>query len=109
MASLFTPSGSAIPATTLTKIYDCPANKTGLVTIVVCNRGGATTYRLSIAPLGAADATSQYIVYDAALAANETKIWDELSIQSTDSIRAYAASANVTVNVLIKSLKDLLV
>ena len=93
---------SALAATTLTAVYTVPAATTAAVsTITVCERSGAaTTYRLSVAVAGAADATSQYLVYDAALAANETQTLTlGISLGAGDVVRAYAGAATVSVNV----------
>ena len=92
----------ALAATTLTDIYTCKRRSTVLLTCVhVCNRGAATTFRLAIAYAGAADDVSQYLFYDTILPANSSfpaewvRGW---ALGYGDVVRAYAGSANVSVN-----------
>ena len=68
--------------------------------MTLCNRGGtATTFRLSVAAAGAADATKQYLYYDVSLPANDTfTATVGITLATTDVLRAYAGSANVSVN-----------
>lgn len=87
-------------ATTLTAVYTVPAlTQAVLSTVSVCNRGGtATTYRLSVAVAGAVDDVKQYVVYDAPLAANETKTHTlGLTLGAADVLRAFAGNGNVSV------------
>lgn len=89
-------------ATTQVALYTVPASTQSVVSsIVICNRGAAsTTYRLSIAYTGLADATNQQIVYDATIAANDSIFLTlGLTLGATDLIRCYSASGNVTFNV----------
>jgi hypothetical protein len=91
---------AALAATTLTDIYTVPGATSAVIsTITVANRSAtATTYRLSIAPAGAGDATSQYFAYDVPLAGNESHTWTiGITLAATDKFRAYAAAATVTV------------
>lgn len=92
---------AALAATTLTDLYAVPIGTSTVVSsITVANRGGATTFRLSHARAAAADATQQYIAYDMALAANDTKIFAlGMCMAAADVLRAYAAAATVSVNV----------
>jgi len=67
--------------------------------LFVCNAAAATTFRVSVAPAGAVDAAKQYLFYDAALAANETKLLEvDLRLSATDLIRIYTPGANVSFN-----------
>lgn len=94
-------SQTALPATTLTAIYTTPAGLyVVLRSLVVCNRSATSaTFRLSLAPLGAADATSQYLFYDLPLVPNDTFTSELLiSLDPTDVVRAYASTANLTVS-----------
>jgi hypothetical protein len=63
-------------------------------TLVVCNQQAlATTFRLSFAPLGAADTAAQYLYYDAPLQANDTfsaQFW--IPIARTDVFRGRSAN-----------------
>lgn len=91
------------PATTLTDIYTVPADKTcSIMSIVVCNQdGGAGSFRLSLAVAGAADASTQYINYDEAIAAHTTtRISMACNLYPTDIIRAYSSSGNISFTIL---------
>ena len=90
--------GVALAATTLTTIYTATA-EVAVSTMVVCNRGAsATTFRLSHAPAGAADAVGQYFAYDVAIAANTMVPFTMgVCLATTDVLRAYAGNANLTV------------
>ena len=85
-------------ATTLTTLYTAPASTQAVCsTITVCNTAStATTYRIAVRPAGASIATSQYLAYDAAIPANDTATLTlGVTLEATDVISVYAASANV--------------
>lgn len=91
---------SSPSAGVLTDVYTVPGATSALVsTIKVCNRGAATTFRISIAVAGAADEVKQYIYYDLPLAANDvysaTEGW---SLATTDVVRASSVSGQVSFN-----------
>lgn len=93
---------SAPSAATLTDIYTVPAVTSAAVSsIMVANRSAtATSIRVSIAPAGAADATSQYIVYDLAIAGNDVITLNVgITLATTDKIRVYATLATVSFSV----------
>lgn len=93
---------SAPAATTLTDAYTVPgATQAVISTITVCNRSATpTTARISIAIAGAGDATSQYIAYDMALAANETKgLTFGITLGAADVVRVYNTLATLTFNI----------
>lgn len=93
---------SAPAATTLTDVYTVPASTvTTISTITVCNRGStAATFRISVAVGGAADTAAQYVYYDQALDAYSTYAATiGITLNAADKIRAYASSANLSVNV----------
>lgn len=100
-----------LAATTLTAVYTAGttnANRTRgarNVEVVLVERGGAdTTYRVSHAKAGAADATSQYFAYDRPLYANGTaRVWIG-NVAHTDVLRAYTAGSNVTYQVIGEEL-----
>lgn len=90
---------SAPAATTLTALYTVPASTQCVVsTVAACNRSStATTIRLSIGVAGAADATSQYFVYDAPLAGNTTATFTlGITLGAADVLRCYTNDATVT-------------
>lgn len=82
-------------ATTLTTLYTVPsATQTICSTLSVCNTGAsATTYRIAVRPAGAAIATSQYLVYDSAIPANDTIVLTlGISLAATDVVSVYSAN-----------------
>lgn len=90
---------SAPGATSLTDIYTVPAlTSTVLSSMIVCNRGiTATTFRISIAVAGAADATKQYLYYDVPISKNNTFIATiGVTLATTDVVRVYAGNANLS-------------
>ena len=90
---------AATSATTATDLLTVGASKQVVIsTLVVCNRGAtATTFRIAIRPDGAALASSQYIAYDVAIAANDsTNLTLGLTIDASDVVTVYAGNANLT-------------
>ena len=91
---------SAPNATTLTTLYTAPGCcRTTIDTLTICNRSGtATTFRISVAPKGAADAVAHYIYYDTAIAGNTTVNLNELNLRltETDELRVYTAAATLS-------------
>lgn len=67
-------------------------------TIAVCNRGTtASTYRISIRENGAAEATKQYLVYDASISGNSTVTYTlGLTLAAGDAIYVYSSSVNLS-------------
>lgn len=91
---------SAPAATTLTNAYTTPAGRRSTVEVVICNRSAvATTVRLSYAIAGAADAASQYLLYDFALNGNASISTARFTTNATDVVRVYSTSGNVTFTV----------
>ena len=65
----------------------------------VANRSAvATTFRVSIAIAGAADANQQYLAYDVAIAGNATAKIIGISLGAADRIRVYATLATLSFN-----------
>lgn len=93
--------GKATPAaTTLTVVYTVPAATAAVLsTITVCNRSAtATTFRLSHALAGAADANDQYFAYDSPIAGNSSvHLTMGIAMAATDVLRAYVGAATVTI------------
>jgi len=88
-------------ATTATAIYTVPAATEAVVSsITVCERGGsAGTFRLAVRPNGATLANEHYIVYNTAIAANDSIILTiGLTLDATDVLEAYASSADMSFN-----------
>lgn len=89
-------------AATLTDAYTVPASTSvASSSIVVANRSATpTTFRISVAVAGAADANKQYIAYDVALGANAVvTLVIGITLAATDKIRVYATLATVSFNI----------
>lgn len=88
-------------ATTLTDAYTVPASTSTVVSsIIVANRSTATSFRVSVAIAGAADANQQYIAYDRAIAANEViPLTFGVTLAATDKVRVYATLATLSFNI----------
>ena len=86
-------------AATLTDLYTVPASTSFSGNLTIANRSTATSFRVSLAPAGAADALSQYIAYDAAISANQVIQLSGIALATTDKIRVYATLATLTFTV----------
>lgn len=102
MATAYKVLGQIAPsATTATAVYTVPSStETVVSSVIICNRGGsAGTFRLSVRPNGATLANQHYLVYDAAIDANDTIILTiGVTMDATDVLEAYASSANMSFN-----------
>lgn len=100
MATTYKVLGQSAPsATTATTLYTVPSATSAVVsTINVCNRGATSdTFRIAVRPAGASLASSHYIAYDTAIAANDSlSITIGVSLATTDVITVYAGTANLT-------------
>jgi hypothetical protein len=85
-------------ATSESDLYTVPAATTAAVSsVVICNRGAETTFRISVSVNGAATANKDYLYYDTIVPANETYVATiGITMGDTDKIRVYAGSANVS-------------
>jgi len=93
---------SAPSATTNTDVYTVPGStETVISTIVIANRGAsAGSFRLAFRPDGAAIATTHYVAYDVAIAANDiTTLTLGVTLNAADVVTAYASSADMTVSI----------
>lgn len=92
---------SAPAAATLTTIYTVPAPKqASCSSITICNRSlTPTSFRISIAVAGAADAVQQYLYFDTPIDGNDTFIATiGVSIGPTDVVRVYATLGTLSFN-----------
>jgi len=100
MTNVYKILGQSKPtATTLTDIYTVPAStETVVSTITVCNQSAtATSFRISIAPAGAADSAEQYLYYDVPISGNDTFAATlGISLATTDVIRVYNTLATLS-------------
>ncbi|MBP9727277.1 MAG: hypothetical protein KBD83_07435 [Gammaproteobacteria bacterium] len=103
MANTIKVLGQSKPsATTLTAAYTVPAATSATVSsFTVCNQSAtATSFRMSVAPAGAADATSQYIYYDVAIAGNDTFIATVgITMEAASIIRVYNTLATLSFSI----------
>ena len=87
-------------AATLTDVYTVTAPVIGAVcsSIVICNRSStATSFRISVAPAGAADSDEQYQYYDEDILGNETLVATiGIGLEVTDKIRVRATLATLS-------------
>lgn len=89
-------------ATTLTDVYTCPgATQTIVSTVTIANRSATgTSFRISVAINGAADANQQYIAYDVAIGGNEAiALTLGITVDAADVIRVYATLATLSFNI----------
>lgn len=92
--------GQSIPvAATLTDLYAAPISAV-ISTLKVCNQdANPTTFRVSIAVAGAADATKQYVYYDVPIDGNDsfsaTEGW---TLGPADVVRVRSASGLCSFN-----------
>jgi len=92
-------------ATTLTDLYTVPGATSAMCsTITVCNQSAtATAFRISIAPAGAADATSQYLYYDIAIPGNDTFAATlGFPLATTDKVRVYNTLATLSFSLFLQ-------
>lgn len=84
-------------AAALTDMFTCP-NGVGIVAhMLVANRSATpTSFRVSVAKDGAADATSQYCAYDKVVLGNAIERVEGITISPDDVIRVYATLATLS-------------
>lgn len=102
MADTLKVLAQAIPASgVLTDIYTVPgATSTAISSIVVCNEGSATSFRISIAVAGATDDPKQYLYYDVKLATKDTFIATVgVTLAATAVVRASSASGLIAFSI----------
>jgi hypothetical protein len=103
MATNYKVLGQSAPAaTTETTLYTVPAlTMTVVSTLVVANRSASdATFRITIAPNGAATANSQYIAYDLSCGGNGLNAFTfGLTMDAADVVRVYASSADLTFSI----------
>ena len=82
-------------ATTATTLYTVPATRASVCsTLAVCNQGVSTTYRVAVRPAGATLAALHYLVWEAALNANETQLLTlGITLAATDVVTVFAGTA----------------
>lgn len=94
-------------ATTLTDLYTVPAGRRANVKVWAANQDAAVAevWRLAVAPLGAADATSQYLVYDEPLTISATAGCSDsrsgIRLRANDVIRVRSLNGDVSFTAMV--------
>ena len=97
MANISKTLGQTNAGAVLTDLYTAPKGSATTATVIVCNRGVfADTYRIAIAPGGAADHPRQYIQYNKVIAANDSDTIGGLFLKAGDVIRVYSSVADIS-------------
>lgn len=89
--------GQTGDASTEVTLYTVPAATETKVKVSIANRAGSSaTFRVAIAPDGAATANEHYIAYDESIAANSSVTSTTLTLDATDVIRVLASASTVS-------------
>lgn len=103
MATSYGVLGQSNPsAASLTDAYTVPgATQTVISTIVICNRSATpTSYRISVAVAGAANANEQYLAFDVDINGNSSNTLTlGITLNAADVIRVYATLATLSFNI----------
>jgi hypothetical protein len=87
---------SSPSAATLTTLYTVPSATQAIVsTLSVCNTSStAATYRIAVRPAGVSISNQHYVVYDSAVAANDSVFMTlGITLAATDVLSVYASAA----------------
>lgn len=101
MAQVVKTLGQQAPAAaTPTDLYTVPASTATVCnSYIVCNRGDTdATFRFSVSLGGGATADKDYYHYDKRIAAHDTYYGGSFSLSTTDVVRVYASTANLSFN-----------
>jgi hypothetical protein len=101
MANAYKSLGQLNPAaTTLSSLYTVPSStSTVCSSLIVCNQGVSTTFRIAVRPAGAAIDSKHYLNFDTPINANDSiYLTLGLTLATTDVVSVYAGTANVSFN-----------
>ena len=102
MAKNYKILGQSLPSpNTFTDLYTVPAGNSAVIsTLNVCNTTASNvTFRVLARPAGANATTSQYIVYDAALPAQDAiGLTLGMTLAATDKLTVFSYQGNVAFN-----------
>ena len=90
---------SSPSATTATDLYTVPGGTSTVIsTLTICNRSAtAGSYRIAIRPAGVTLDNTHYVVYDNAIAGNDSVFLTiGVTVATTDVLTVYASSADMT-------------
>lgn len=90
---------SAPAAATFETAYTVPAGKHATAKVLVCNSSYPTSFRIALAPNGAAIATEQYIAYDQQIESNDSVSSVAFTVGETDEVRTFSTSGAVSFTV----------
>jgi hypothetical protein len=99
MATAYKVLGQSSPsATTDATLYTVPASTSTVAsTLVVCNRGVSSTFRVAVRPAGATLADEHYIVYDGLVNQYDSVFLTlGITLATTDVVTVYASSADLS-------------
>jgi len=101
MATTYKILAQSAPAATTPVLLYGPVGaglSTVVSTLAICNRGATSaTYRISLRQSGDADATKQYLVYDATIPANSTASYTlGITLAANDAVYIYSSNANLS-------------
>lgn len=87
-------------ATTLSTLYTVPSATQAIAsTLVVCNQGVSTTFRVAVRPAGASIDPKHYLAYDSPLDANGSIFLTfGMTLTATDVVSVYAGTGNLSFN-----------
>ena len=98
-SALYKQLGGVVPGAALTNLYTVPNGVMAIVaTVAVCNMGATTaTFRIAVAPGGAADDPSHYLYYEATLNGYDTLMLTAgICLGPADVVRVRASTSTVT-------------
>ena len=101
MANAYKVLGQIEPtAASATTLYTTPsATSTVCSTLIVCNKGDSTLYRVAVRPAGATLEDKHYIVYNAAINQYDSIFLTlGITLAATDVLTVYASPADVSFN-----------
>lgn len=101
MANAYKVLGQIEPtAASATTLYTTPsATSTVCSTLIVCNKGDSTLYRVAVRPAGATLEDKHYIVYNAAINQYDSIFLTlGITLAATDVLTVYASTADVSFN-----------
>jgi len=99
MATTYKVLGQDAPAaTTPADLYTVPsATQTVCSSLVICNRGATTTFRVSVRPAGASQIDEHYIIYDSFVNQYDTVFLTlGIALAATDVVTVYAGAATLS-------------
>lgn len=100
MADKWSALAQSLPAATvLADAYTVPNLRRATVKVIICNQGTDATVRVSLALDGAADTNAQYLLFDFAIKAGETKSTEQITVEDNDVIRVYSDTGTVVFNI----------